>query len=96
MLLFSANTALAKCTAEEFQQMLVEMQSSLQEISKKDSSKMQALNEEMQKLFMDDIKQLESMTKDTAASQDPEKAQELLDKSCVLYKKMNDKINEYK
>lgn len=96
MLLFSASAAFSKCTPEEFQKMLVEMQTSLQEISKKDASKLQELNKEMEALFTADLKELEGMTKDAASSQDATKAQALLDKSCVLYKKINEKINEYK
>ena len=96
MLLFSASSAFAKCTAEEFQQLLVAMQTSLSEVAQKDSSKLQALNEEMEKLYTDDLKEIEAMSKDTAANQDPAKAQELLDKSCALYSKINEKINEYK
>ena len=96
MLLFSASGAFAKCTAEEFQQLLVAMQTSLSEVAQKDSSKLQALNAEMEKLFTDDLREIEAMSNDVSASQDPAKAQELLDKSCVLYSKINEKIKEYK
>jgi len=96
LLLFSASSAFAACTAEEFQQLLVEMQTSLSEIAQKDSSKLQALNTDMEKLYTDDLKEIEAMSKDIQATQDAAKAQELLDKSCALYAKINAKINEYK
>ena len=96
MVMFSAGNGYSACTLEEFQSELMKMQQGLTEVAKNAPEKLTALNEEMEKLFGEDMKELEAMAAAPEAHRSQEKQQALIEKSCELYKKINVKIDEFK
>ena len=89
----SASTAFAACTIEEFQKEVTDMQGHMTALSQ-DQAKFQKVNEEFEKLFSAELMEFAQFAQ-TAAG-DPAKQQEMLDKGCDLYGRMNKKLEEYK
>ena len=83
----------AGCTAQDFQKEVMDMQTTMTELSKS-SDKMTKANAAMEKEFQAEILDFAKLAQ-TAAG-DPAKTQEMLDKGCVLYGRINKKLNEFK
>ena len=93
MLLAGGTFAKAGCTAEDFQKEVVAMQATMTELSK-NSDKATKANAEIEKKYNDEL--MEFMKFAQTAAGDTAKAQEVLDKGCDLYSKINKTLNEYK
>ena len=93
MLFASGVFAKAGCTAEEFQKEAMAMQAVMTELSK-NPEKFAKANAEFEKTYSDEMMEFAKFAQSAAA--DPAKAQEVLDKGCDLYGRMNKTLNEYK
>ena len=85
MILFTSN-AFGACTAEEFQKEVLAMQTTIAELAK-DPDKLAKVNTEMESKFKDEMLEFAQFAQGAAG--DPAKSQEMLDKGCALYGKMN-------
>ena len=92
IILFASN-AFGACTAEEFQKEVMAMQTTLAELSK-DSDKFAKINAEMEAQFKNEILGFAQFAQGAAG--DPAKAQEMLDKGCDLYGRMNTYLKSQK
>ena len=93
MLLAGGAFAKAGCTAEDFQKEVMAMQTTMTELSK-DSDKLAKANADLEKKYNDEIMEFAKFAQSAAG--DKVKAQEMLDKGCDLYSRMNKTLNEYK
>ena len=93
LVLFGGAFVKAACTPEEFQKELVSMQATMAEVTK-DADKFAKANAAFEEKYSAEIMELAQLTQ--AAAGDPSKTQEMLDKGCDLYRKMNETLNEYK
>ena len=95
LLLFASN-AFGACTAQQFQEKLLAMQTALTDFMKATPDKAEALNAEMEKMFDKDIKEFEAIATETSKSPTPEGQQKIMDMGCDLYDKMLGVIKNYK
>ena len=92
-LLASPVVANAACTAQEFQKEVMDLQTNLTELSK-DQSKVLKANEAIEKEFNTEVMEFAKFAQ-TAAG-DASKTQEMLDKGCDLYGRMNKRLQEFR
>ena len=93
MLLVGGTFAKAGCTAEDFQKEVLAMQATMTELSK-DSDKLGRANAEVEKQYKDELLEFAKLAQSFGGDQS--KAQEMLDKGCDLYSRMNKTLNGYK
>ena len=89
----SVPVAYATCTAQDFQKEVMDLQTNMTELSK-DPAKVAEANEALEKEFQAEVMEFAKMAQNAAG--DPAKAQEMLDKGCDLYGRMNKRLNEFK
>ena len=85
--------AKAACSPQDFQKEVMAMQTTMTEMSK-DPEKFAKINEEFEKMFSPELMEFAKMAQGAAG--DPTKTQEMLDKGCDLYGRMNKMLNENK
>ena len=93
MVLCSGAFAEAACTPEEFQQEIMGMQNSIIEFSK-DEAKLIEVNAAIEKEFNAEIMEFAQMSQGVGT--DAGKAQELMDKGCDLYRRINARLAGFK
>ena len=89
----SVPAAYGACTAQDFQKEVMDLQTNMTELSK-DPAKVAQANEALEKEFQAEVMEFAKMAQNAAG--DPAKAQEMLDKGCDLYGRMNKRLNEFK
>ena len=93
MVFCSGAIAQAACTPEEFQNEVMGMQNSIVEFSK-DANKLTEVNAVIEKEFSKEIMEFAQMSQSAAA--DPNKAQEIMDRGCDLYGRINKRLADFK
>ncbi len=92
-LFFSVSPAYAACTAQDFQALVVDLQTSMTSLSH-DPAKLAAANAAIEKEFQSEM--LEFATMADSAAGDPAKMQAMLDKGCDLYGRINKRMSDFR
>jgi NADP-dependent 3-hydroxy acid dehydrogenase YdfG len=93
VVILSASSAFGACTAEDFQKEVLAMQTSLVALANT-PEKLAEVNAALEKEFNPEVLEFSQLAQN--ANGDAVKTQEMLDKGCDLYSRMNKKIDSLK